>query len=127
MTDKISVIIPCFNESENINNTYERIKENVKKITENFELIFVDDGSTDNSFSKLFSLSNKDKNLKIIKLSRNFGHQNAIFAGLENASGDCIIIIDADLQDPPELFNAMFKKWKDENYQVVYGVRKKKG
>ena len=124
MTDKISVIIPCFNESENINYTYERIKENVKKITENFELIFVDDGSTDNSFSKLFSLSNRDKNLKIIKLSRNFGHQNAIFAGLENASGDCIIIIDADLQDPPELFNAMFKKWKAENYQVVYGVRK---
>ena len=126
MTDKISVIIPCFNESENINYTYERIKENVKKITENFELIFVDDGSTDNSFSKLFSLSNRDKNLKIIKLSRNFGHQNAIFAGLENASGDCIIIIDADLQDPPELFNAMFKKWKAENYQVVYGVRKKR-
>ena len=61
MTDKISVIIPCFNESENINYTYERIKENVKKITENFELIFVDDGSTDNSFSKLFSLSNRDK------------------------------------------------------------------
>ncbi len=126
MTDKISIIIPCFNESENINNTYDRIKENVKKITENFELIFVDDGSTDNSFSKLFSLSNKDKNLKIIKLSRNFGHQNAIFAGLENASGDCIIIIDADLQDPPELFSVMFKKWKDENYQVVYGVRKKR-
>ena len=126
MTEKISVIIPCFNESENINNTYDRIKKNIKKITENFELIFVDDGSTDNSFSKLFTLSNIDENLKIIKLSRNFGHQNAIFAGLENASGDCIIIIDADLQDPPELFNAMFKKWKAENYQVVYGVRKKR-
>ena len=126
MTEKISVIIPCFNESKNINNTYDRIKKNIKKITENFELIFVDDGSTDNSFSKLFTLSNIDENLKIIKLSRNFGHQNAIFAGLENASGDCIIIIDADLQDPPELFYEMFKKWKDENFQVVYGIRKKR-
>ncbi len=126
MTEKVSVIIPCFNESENIKNTYDRIKQNIKKITENFELIFVDDGSTDNSFSKLFTLSNIDENLKIIKLSRNFGHQNAIFAGLENASGDCIIIIDADLQDPPELFYEMFKKWKDEKFQVVYGIRKKR-
>jgi len=126
MSEKISVIIPCFNESENIESSYERINQNVKNISENYELIFVDDGSTDNSFSKLFNLSNKNKKLKIVKLSRNFGHQNAIFAGLENSSGDCIFIIDADLQDPPELFTEMHKKWKDEGYQVVYGVRKKR-
>lgn len=126
MISKISVVIPCYNEGENINTTYERISSNVSKISEHYELIFVDDGSIDNSFSKLYSLSKTDKKLKIIKLSRNFGHQNAIFAGLENSSGDCTFIIDADLQDPPELFSEMFSKWKDEGYQVVYGVRKKR-
>ncbi len=126
MNEKISVVVPCYNESENIESSYERINQNIKKISNNFELIFVDDGSTDNSFSKLFGISKKDKNLKIVKLSRNFGHQNAIFAGLENTSGNCIFIIDADLQDPPELFSEMYKKWKDEGYHVVYGIRKKR-
>lgn len=126
MNGKISVVVPCFNESENIERSYERINQNIKKISNNFELIFVDDGSTDNSFAKLFAISKKDKNLKIVKLSRNFGHQNAIFAGLENTSGDCIFIIDADLQDPPELFTEMYKKWKDEGYHVVFGIRKKR-
>ena len=110
MSKKISVIIPCFNESENINKTFNRIYECVSKFCKNFEIIFVDDGSTDDSFSKLFLLSKENIELKIVKLSRNFGHQNAIFAGLEQSSGDCIFIIDADLQDPPELFEEMYKK-----------------
>mgnify|MGYP001414911148 CR=1 FL=1 len=98
MISKISVVIPCYNEGENINTTYERISSNVSKISEHYELIFVDDGSIDNSFSKLYSLSKTDKKLKIIKLSRNFGHQNAIFAGLENSSG--VIVA-----DPADIIN----------------------
>jgi|TARA_Y100000389_G_scaffold204369_1_gene256527 polyisoprenyl-phosphate glycosyltransferase len=125
MSVKISVVIPCFNESENINKTFSRIFECVSKFSNNFELIFVDDGSSDDSFSKLYLLSKQNKNLKIIKLSKNFGHQNAIFAGLENSSGDCIFTIDADLQDPPELFEEMYEKWK-KGFHVVYGIRKKR-
>ena len=125
MNISLSVIVPCFNESENIDNCLKKLKENLIKITENFEIIFVDDGSIDNTFSKLFSMSKIDERIKIVKLSRNFGHQNAIYAGLQNVSGDCVFLIDADLQDPPELFPEMFKKWKD-GYKVVYGVRKKR-
>ena len=125
MSAKISVVIPCFNESENIDKTYTRILECISKFSKNFELIFVDDGSTDDSFAKLYVLSRENKNLKIVKLSRNFGHQNAIYAGLENTSGNCIILIDADLQDPPELFSKMFENWK-KGYKVVYGIRKKR-
>jgi len=125
MSKKISIIIPCFNESENINKTFSRIYECVSKFCKNFEIIFVDDGSIDDSFSKLYLLSKEKKELKIVKLSRNFGHQNAIFAGLEHSSGDCIFIIDADLQDPPELFEEMYKKW-EQGFQVIYGIRKKR-
>ena len=119
----LSVIVPCFNESLNIENTFNRIELNIKKITQNFEIIFVDDGSTDDSFKILKEISEKNSNLKIIKFSRNFGHQSAIYAGLESATGDGIFLIDADLQDPPEKFQEMFDKWS-LGYDVVYGVRK---
>ncbi len=125
MNNILSVIVPCFNESENIDNCFSQIKKNLIKISENFEIIFVDDGSEDNTFSKLFSISKLDQRIKVVKLSRNFGHQNAIYAGLEKASGDCVFLIDADLQDPPELFPKMYSKWK-EGYKVVYGIRKKR-
>ena len=118
----ISVIVPCYNESDNIEICYKRIAENILKISPNYEIIFIDDGSKDNTFAKLFSISEKNKRVKVIKLSRNFGHQNAIYAGLENTSGDCVFLIDADLQDPPELFPEMHKKWID-GFKVVYGVR----
>ena len=92
-----------YKKAENINKTFSRIFECVSKFSNNFELIFVDDGSSDDSFSKLYLLSKQNKNLKIIKLSKNFGHQNAIFAGLENSSGDCIFTIDASLLLPIEI------------------------
>ena len=91
----LSVIVPCYNESLNIENTFNRIELNIKKITQNFEIIFVDDGSTDDSFKILKEISEKNSNLKIIKFSRNFGHQSAIYAGLESATGDGIFLIDA--------------------------------
>ena len=125
MNPEISVVVPWYNEAENIINTNNKIKENLLKITKNFEIIYVDDGSVDNTFSKLFSISTDDKKIKIVKLSRNFGHQNAIYAGLEKTSGKCIILIDADLQDPPEMFPKMFENWKN-GYKVVYGIRKKR-
>jgi polyisoprenyl-phosphate glycosyltransferase len=118
----ISVIVPCYNESSNIDICYKKVAENILKISPNYEIIFIDDGSKDNTFAKLFSISEKNKRVKVIKLSRNFGHQNAIYAGLENTSGDCVFLIDADLQDPPELFSEMYKKWID-GFKVVYGVR----
>ena len=119
----LSVIVPCFNESANINNTFKRIELNIKKITDNYEIIFVDDGSTDNSFKILNEISEKNPHLKIIRFSRNFGHQYAIYAGIVSSSGEGIFLIDADLQDPPEKFQEMFDKWSS-GYDVVYGVRK---
>ena len=120
---KISVVVPCFNESPNILSTIERIELNIKKISQDFEIIFVDDGSTDDSFKVLKEISKKNSYLKIIRFSRNFGHQNAIYAGIEYASGDGIFLIDADLQDPPEKFVEMFDKWQ-EGFDVIYGIRK---
>jgi glycosyltransferase involved in cell wall biosynthesis len=120
---KISVIIPCYNEFENLISTFQRIKNSVIIFTDSFEFIFVDDGSSDKSFELLNDLSKENNFIKIIKFSRNFGHQNAIFAGLENAEGDAIFLIDADLQDPPEVFVEMYQKWQ-LGYQVVYGIRK---
>ncbi len=120
---KISVVVPCYNESLNITNTITRIELNLKKITQNYEIIFVDDGSTDDSFKILNEISKSNFNLKIIRFSRNFGHQNAIYAGIESASGEGIFLIDADLQDPPEKFEEMYNKWQ-EGFDIVYGVRK---
>ena len=120
---KISVIIPCYNEFENLISTFQRIKNSVITFTDSFEFIFVDDGSSDKSFELLNDLSKENNFIKVIKFSRNFGHQNAIFAGLENAEGDAIFIIDADLQDPPEVFVEMYQKWQ-LGYQVIYGIRK---
>ena len=119
----LSVIVPCFNESANIDNTFKRVELNIKKITDNYEIIFVDDGSTDNSFKILNEISEKNPYLKIIRFSRNFGHQYAIYAGIVSSSGEGIFLIDADLQDPPEKFQEMFDKWSS-GYDVVYGVRK---
>jgi dolichol-phosphate mannosyltransferase len=120
---KLSVVVPCYNESLNIVKTINRIELNLKKISQNYEIIFVDDGSRDNSFKILEEISKINLNLKIIRFSRNFGHQNAIYAGIESTSGDAIFLIDADLQDPPEKFEEMYNKWQ-EGYDVVYGVRR---
>jgi len=120
----VSVIVPCYNEEQVICNTHSRIK---KVLTDaginNHELIFVNDGSKDSTFRLLSELSKSDVKTKIVSLSRNFGHQPAITAGINNCSGDIAIIIDADLQDPPELFPDMIKKYQEEMCNVVYGVR----
>lgn len=122
----ISVVVPVFNEIDVIDLCYERLTGVMQPLEEyNYELIFVDDGSRDESHQRLVSFQARDPKLKVVKLSRNFGHQIAVSAGVDIARGDAIVIIDADLQDPPELIPDMIAKWQ-EGYDVVYGVRKRR-
>lgn len=120
----ISIIIPCFNEELVIGETYKRTAKVMQSFEhQGFEIIFINDGSKDATLSILKSIANEDKTVKILNFSRNFGHQPAVTAGISACSGDVAIIIDADLQDPPELFPDMVKKHIEENANVVYGQR----
>ena len=118
----ISVIVPVFNEEEVIPELYRRMTTVLGAIGQPWELICVNDGSRDASLTLLLSLRERDPRVKVINFSRNFGHQIAITAGMDYATGDAIAIIDADLQDPPELIAEMFDKWR-EGFEVVYAVR----
>ena len=116
----ISVIIPCFNEEEIIEATYQRTKA---VISADDELVFVNDGSKDKTLPILMRIAAHDKSVKIINFSRNFGHQAAVSAGINYCSGEAAFIIDADMQDPPELFPAMLAIYQNEKCNVVFGVR----
>ncbi len=118
---KLSVVIPCYNEEGNIPVIYEKLSEQLSKYT-NYEIIFIDDGSSDNSLSAIKNLSGQNSKVKYISFSRNFGHQPALKAGLDNSTGDCVISMDADMQHPPELIDLLIEKWK-EGYDVVYTIR----
>lgn len=122
---KISVVIPMYYEEEVVDICYKRVVNNLKKLSDkyNYEIIFINDGSKDSTLEILKKIASNDDNVKIISFSRNFGHQAAVTAGIRNVTGDAIIIMDADLQDPPELFEGMIEKWED-GYEVVYGKRK---
>lgn len=117
-----SIIAPIYNELENIPELYRRVREVMESIKEPWELILVDDGSIDGSTDAICELAQKDRCVRPVIFARNFGHQIAITAGWDYARGDAVVIIDADLQDPPELILEMAKKWK-EGYEVVYAVR----
>ncbi len=117
-----SIIAPIYNEIENLPELYRRVKEVMDSSGEAWELILVDDGSTDGSTEKIRELAAKDKTVRPVIFARNFGHQVAITAGWDYARGDAVVIIDADLQDPPETILELAKKWK-EGYEVVYAVR----
>lgn len=122
----LSIVVPVFNESEVIDAFYERTRKVVNLLDFlSYEIIFVDDGSKDDSYKKLLNLADLDPQVRIIKFSRNFGHQIAITAGIDFAQGDAVVIIDADLQDPPEVIEKFIEKWK-EGYEVVYGIREKR-
>ena len=118
----ISVAVPCYNEEEVISETYKRLKAILDKINIPYEIIFVDDGSKDSTWSLISSFSKNDKTVKAVKLARNHGHQFALTCALDQSKGEVVLIIDADLQDPPELLDEMIKKWQ-EGYYVIYGQR----
>lgn len=118
----ISIVLPVYNEEKTINEMYLRLSAVMADIPAGCEFIFVDDGSSDNSIDRLIALAYRDNRVKIIELSRNFGHQAAICAGLEHARGDAVIMMDADLQHPPELIPLLLEKWQEGN-DIVYTVR----
>jgi glycosyltransferase involved in cell wall biosynthesis len=117
-----SIVAPIYNEIDNLPELYRRVKEVMDSSAEPWELILVDDGSTDGSTDKIRELAANDKTVRPVIFARNFGHQVAITAGWDYARGDAVVIIDADLQDPPETILELAKKWK-EGYEVVYAVR----
>ncbi len=118
----LSVIVPCFNEAEVIEHTHQRLGQTLEAITPDYEIIYVDDGSRDATPELLRDIQAGSSRAKVIRLSRNFGHQIAVSAGIEYARGKAVVLIDADLQDPPEVIAQMVEKWR-EGYHVVYGQR----
>jgi polyisoprenyl-phosphate glycosyltransferase len=122
MSITYSIIAPIFNESENIPELYKRVSEVMDTTGESWEFILVDDGCTDGSTDRIRELAIKDGRVRPVIFARNFGHQIAVTAGMDYARGDAVVIIDADLQDPPEVILDLAKKWK-EGYEVVYAVR----
>jgi len=119
---KLSVIVPFLNEEENLPVMYDRLVKAMNGQPESLEMIFIDDGSTDGSARWVAEKSRTDARVKLLRLSRNFGHQIAITAGMDFADGDAVCIIDADLQDPPETIPDLLAKWREGN-DVVYAVR----
>ncbi|MGP8215783.1 MAG: glycosyltransferase family 2 protein [Bacteroidia bacterium] len=117
----VSIIIPCYNEEDNIALLYRLINEQLQGYI--YGLIFIDDGSTDNTLHVIRGLSEQNRAVKYLSFSRNFGHQNALKAGIDYANGDCVIMMDADLQHPPGIIPEMIKKWQ-EGFDIVYTLRK---
>lgn len=118
----ISIVIPAFNEGAGIAALYERISTSAKSWGDNYEVLVVDDGSTDDTFQRLNEIALRDNRWRVLSLSRNFGHQPAVTAGLQHARGDLVVVLDADLQDPPEELARLLAKAR-EGYDVVYGIR----
>ncbi len=121
----ISIVIPIYNEQETLPMLFERLVAAAPSWEEDWEVVLVDDGSTDRSLEMMTEYTDKSPSFRVVKLSRNFGHQPAISAGIERARGDCVVIMDGDLQDPPEELHRFLAKWR-EGYQVVYAIRRKR-
>ena len=121
---KITIIIPAYNEEESLPYLYERLEKLMNSINNyEFEILFVNDGSKDNTLNLIKEYRNKDERISYVDFSRNFGKETAMIAGLDYATGDCVIFMDADLQDPPELIPELIKWW-EEGYDDVYARRK---
>jgi glycosyltransferase involved in cell wall biosynthesis len=125
MPGMISIVVPCLNEEEVLRDTNRRLVAVLEQLPQKFEILYVDDGSSDRTPEILGALQADDERIRVVRFSRNFGHQMAITAGLEHASGDAVAIIDADLQDPPEVIADFVAKWMD-GFDVVYGVRRER-
>ena len=122
---KYSVVVPAYNEEQIVDELYRRVRSVMDGLGEPWELVLVNDGSSDGTLDRMLALREKDGRVKVINFARNFGHQIAVTAGMDYALGDAVIIMDADLQDPPEVIPKLIEKWK-EGYQVVYAVRAKR-
>lgn len=120
----VTIIVPCYNEEEVIVSTYERLISMASGVDWQAELLFVDDGSSDTTLGILENLRGSDTRVKIISFSRNFGHQAAVTAGLHHVTGDAAVIIDADLQDPPELIPRMVEMWQSGKGHIIFGKRR---
>ncbi len=118
--EKISLVIPCYNEEESLPILYKELNKLAKEMNYvNFEFLFIDDGSKDNTLKTIKNFSKKDNRVEFISFSRNFGKEAGIYAGLEKSTGDFVAVIDADLQDPPQMLKEMYKTIKEENYECV--------
>jgi len=122
MNPTISIVAPNFNEVETVPIFYQRVKEVMEALDEPWELVYVDDGSTDGSTDTIRELAMEDTHVKPVIFARNFGHQIAVTAGVDYAEGEVVIIMDSDLQDPPEVIPDLINKWR-EGYEVVYAIR----
>ena len=128
MTDReprppeLSVVIPAFNEEENVVPMYERLMAALDGVVDGLEILFVDDGSSDRTWERVIEASERDGRVRGLRFARNFGHQAALTAGIDRARGSAVVIIDGDLQDPPEVIPEMVERWR-EGYEVVYGQR----
>ncbi len=122
--EKISIVVPCYNEEDALKIFYDKITEISEKIDANFEYVFVDDGSSDNTLNEMKQLSKKDERVKFVSFSRNFGKESAMYAGLKKATGDYVALMDVDLQDPPELLEEMYKTVRSGEYDCVATKRK---
>lgn len=121
---RLSIVTTLYKSSQYVDAFYKRISKEAKKVTEDYEIIFVDDGSPDDSLKKCVFLYEKDKKVKVIELSRNFGHHKAIMTGLSYAKGDFVFLIDSDLEEEPELLGKFWKELQsEEDLDVVYGVQ----
>jgi glycosyltransferase involved in cell wall biosynthesis len=121
----LSVVIPLLNEEEVLDQTYSVLTRHLEMLGEDYEIVFVDDGSTDRSRAILAAKATCDPRVRVVALSRNFGHEMATTAGLHHARGKAVVVMDADLQDPPEVISEFLAKWR-EGYQVVYGIRRER-
>lgn len=126
--DLLSIIVPCYNEQEVIQETHRRLQEVLAASLPDLpgEIVYVDDGSRDHTGAILRELQASDDRVRVVSLARNFGHQTAVTAGVEHAAGSAVVLIDADLQDPPEVIATMVARWR-EGYQVAYGTRIDRG
>lgn len=118
-------MVPMYFEEQVVHECYKRLSKVLNETKYDYEIIFVNDGSEDNTLELLSALAKDDQRVRVLDFSRNFGHQIAVTAGINHSSGDAVVVIDADLQDPPELINEMIKKW-EEGYDVIYAKRRKR-